>query len=236
MDEQGVEAIWLFPTLGVLYEEKLTHDTEALCTLFSAFNRWLEEDWGLSRGRIFAAPYISLADVKWACSELEWALERAARIIVMRPAAAWTADGPRAPGSTCFDPFWARAAEAGITVVIHTGNSGYSTNGYDEGGFGLASVGMDQCPSVAGLVLERAANDFLLDLAYKNVFERFPNLRIASIENGSTLSAPMAVPSKRGKRSAAVGAPSSAFLDEPNSATTRADGWLARIARSSAPA
>jgi predicted TIM-barrel fold metal-dependent hydrolase len=44
---------------------------------------------------------------------------------------------------------------------------------------------MDHCPSVAGLVLERAANDFLLDLAYKNVFERFPNLRIASIENGS---------------------------------------------------
>ena len=185
MDEQGVEAIWLFPTLGVLYEEKLTHDTEALCTLFSAFNRWLEEDWGLSRGRIFAAPYISLADVKWACSELEWALERDARIGVMRPAAARTADGPRAPGSTCFDPFWARAAEAGITVVIHTGNSGFSTNGYDEGGFGLASVGMDHCPSVAGLVLERAANDFLLDLAYKKVFERFPNLRIASIENGS---------------------------------------------------
>jgi len=185
MDEQGVEAIWLFPTLGVLYEEKLTHDTEALCTLFSAFNRWLEEDWGLSCGRIFAAPYISLADVKWACSELEWALERDARIVVMRPAAARTADGPRAPGSTCFDPFWARAAEAGITVVIHTGNSGFFTNGYDEGGFGLASVGMDQCPSVAGLVLERAANDFLLDLAYKKVFERFPNLRIASIENDS---------------------------------------------------
>jgi len=185
MDEQGLEAVWLFPTLGVLYEEKLKHDTEALCTLFSAFNRWLEEDWGLSRGRIFAAPYLSLADVDWACAELEWALERDARIIVMRPAAAWTAEGPRAPGSACFDPFWARAAEAGVTVVIHTGNSGYSSNGYDEGGFGLASVGMDQCPSVAGLVLERAANDFLLDLAYKKVFERFPNLRIASIENGS---------------------------------------------------
>lgn len=44
---------------------------------------------------------------------------------------------------------------------------------------------MDRCPSVAGLVLERSANDFLLDLAYKKVFERFPNLRIASVENGS---------------------------------------------------
>ena len=25
MDEQGLEAIWLFPTLGVLYEELLKH-------------------------------------------------------------------------------------------------------------------------------------------------------------------------------------------------------------------
>lgn len=185
MDAQGLEAIWLFPTLGVLYEEKLKHDTEAVCVLFSAFNRWLEEDWGLARERIFAAPYISLADVTWACAELEWALARDARIVVMRPAAVWTAAGPRAPGSACFDPFWARAAEAGITVVIHTGNAGYSSNGYDDEGFGLASVGMDDRPSVAGLVLERAANDFLLDLAYKKVFERFPRLRVASIENGS---------------------------------------------------
>jgi len=38
---------------------------------------------------------------------------------------------------------------------------------------------------VTGLALERAANDFLLNLAYEKVFERFPNLRIASIENGS---------------------------------------------------
>ena len=185
MDEQGVDGIWLFPTLGVLFEEKLKHDTEAVCTLFTAFNRWLEEDWGLSRERIFAAPYITLADVDWACAELEWALAHDARIIVMRPAAVWTADGPRSPGSECFDPFWARVNEAGVTTVIHTGNSGYSNNGYDSEGFGLGSVGMDRRPSVSGLALERAANDFLLTLAYERVFERFCNLRIASIENGS---------------------------------------------------
>lgn len=186
MDEQGIEAIWLFPTLGVLYEEKLKHDIEALCTMFTGFNRWLDEDWGLSSERISAAPYLTLADVKWAAAELEWALARDARIVVMRPAAAWTAAGPRAPGHECFDPFWARANEAGITVVVHTGNSGYANNGYDDEGFGLASVGMDQAPSVTGLALERSANDFLLDLCYKKVFERFPNLRVASIENGSS--------------------------------------------------
>ncbi len=60
MDEQGLDQAWLFPTLGMIYEEALRHDPEAVTILFSAFNRWLEEDWGFAyQDRIFAAPYIS---------------------------------------------------------------------------------------------------------------------------------------------------------------------------------
>jgi hypothetical protein len=85
MDLQGLEAVWLFPTLGVLYEELLKHDTEAVKTQFTAFNRWVEEDWGCNyRERIFAAPYISLCDVNWACQQLEWALSGGARVVCMR--------------------------------------------------------------------------------------------------------------------------------------------------------
>ena len=186
MDEQGVDAIWLFPTLGVLYEEIIKRDVEAVCTLFEGFNRWLDEDWGLSReDRLFSAPYIPLGDVEWACRELEWALERDARLIVMRPAAVFTAEGSYSPGDTRFDPFWARANESGITVAVHTGNSGYSTNGYSNDGFGRASIGMSRRPSVKNLVLGRAASDFLFAISCDKLFERFPNLRIASIENGS---------------------------------------------------
>lgn len=186
MDEQGIESVWLFPTLGVLYEEPLKHDPEAVCATFEGFNRWLDEDWGLSRdGRIFSAPYISLADVDWACREVEWALGRDARVLVMRPAAAWTAGGVRSPADACFDSFWARVNEAGVTVIAHTGNSGYSNNGYAPDSFGRSSIGMSRRPSVKSLVMERAANDFLLTLAFDKLFERFPNVRIGSVENGS---------------------------------------------------
>ena len=34
-----------------------------------------------------------------------------------------------------FDPFWARVDEAGITVVVHAGDSGLSSNGYAVDGF-----------------------------------------------------------------------------------------------------
>jgi predicted TIM-barrel fold metal-dependent hydrolase len=185
LDEFELEAVWLFPTLGVLYEEPLKHDPEAVTLTFRAFNRWLEEDWGFAyRERIFAAPYLSLADVGWAVEELDWALARGARVVCLRPAPAWTADGPRSPADPCFDPFWARVAEAGITVVAHAGDSGYSSQGYARDGF-TSSFDDHLAPNVRLFHIERAIHDFLATLLFDRLFERFPNVRLASVENGS---------------------------------------------------
>ncbi|MBM3672988.1 MAG: amidohydrolase [Actinobacteria bacterium] len=185
MDEQGIEKIWLFPTLAILYEELLKHDPKAVTLTFTAFNRWLEEDWGCNyRGRIFTAPYLSLCDVDWAVRELEWALDHDARVVVMRPAAPTTRSGQLSPGDPAFDPFWARAAEAGITVVVHAGDSGYSSQGYAKDGFAATFEGAGR-PSIKVLAIERAAYDFLLSLSFDKLYERFPNLRVASVENGS---------------------------------------------------
>jgi predicted TIM-barrel fold metal-dependent hydrolase len=184
MDEQGLDAAWLFPTLGVLYEEPLKKDVDALCTTFSAFNQWLEEDWGFNhKDRIFTSPYISLADVDWACSQLEWALERDARILVMRPSAVFTRNGPRNPGHEDFDPFWARVNEAGITVVTHIGATRHDSNGYDTKSIDTLSMGPR--PSVTNFQRSRNINDFLASMVFDRLFERFPNLRVASVENGS---------------------------------------------------
>ncbi len=184
MDEQKLDAAWLFPTQGVLYEEHLKKDVEAVRTTFTAFNRWLEEDWGLTyMDRIFTAPYISLADVDWACAELEWALERDARIVVMRPSAVFTRQGPRNPGHTDFDPFWARVNEAGITVVAHIGATRHDNNGYDKKSVDV--LGMMPRPTIANFHRARNINDFLASMVFDKLFERFPNLRIASVENGA---------------------------------------------------
>ncbi|MCH2171364.1 amidohydrolase [Myxococcota bacterium] len=187
LEDQGLEAVWLFPTLGVLYEELLKHDTEAVVVMFRAFNRWLQEDWGLNyENRIFASPYIALADVASACEELEWSLAQGARTVVIRPAAVWTAnDGVCSPADPLFDPFWARVNEAGITVVVHAGDSGYTTHGYVRDGFSAAFGGSPLAPNIKHFNIERAAYDFLITLSYSRLFERFPNVRVASIENGA---------------------------------------------------
>lgn len=190
MDQQGISSVWLFPTLGVLYEELIKHDTEGLGVLFRGFNRWLEEDWGFAyQNRIYASPYITLADVNWACEELEWALDNDARTVVMRPAPVITPHGPRSPGDEMFDPFWSRVNEAGITVVVHAGDSGYTSQGYDEDGFGAEfggpGVRKKGAPTIKAFNIERAAQDWLLTMSFERMYERFPNLRVASVENGS---------------------------------------------------
>ena len=114
MDQQGLEACIMLPTIGVGMEAALEHDQEACAAVFTAFNRWLDEDWGLNfEDRIYGAPYVSLIDLDWAVSELEWALDHDVRVVLMRPGSVNTRHGRRTPGDPAHDPFWARLNEAG---------------------------------------------------------------------------------------------------------------------------
>jgi predicted TIM-barrel fold metal-dependent hydrolase len=169
----------------MIYEEPLRRDPEAVCHTFRAFNRWVEEDWGFAyQERIYAAPYITLADPQWAIDELEWAIDRGARLVVMRPAAPTTALGQRSPFDPMFEGFWSTLADAGITLVVHASDGGVSSNGYAEDGF-AAKFGGGWQPSVKMFAIERAVTDFLLSMLFSNLFQRLPRLRVASVENGA---------------------------------------------------
>ena len=185
LDAQGLEGCFMFPTLGMIYEEPLREDPEAVGKTFRAFNQWLLEDWGFDyAGRILSAPYLTLADVDWAVAELEWALDHGARMIVMRPAAPTTVTGRRSPFDASFDPFWARVNEAGITVVVHAGDSGPSSDGYAADGF-AANFRAGFAPTIKSFAIEKAVHDYLLSMVLANHFARFPRLRVASVENGA---------------------------------------------------
>ena len=187
LDEFGLEAVWLFPTLGILYEELLKHDIEAVTTLFTAFNRWLDDDWGLDyqgthlRVAVHHARRPRLGDPRARVGDRpRRAHDRDA------PGRAAHRDGQIPASDPRNDPFWARVNEAGITVVAHAGDSGYSSNGYAVDGFAAGFSGNGRwAPSVKAFHIERAAYDFLITLVFDKLFERFPNVRVASVENGS---------------------------------------------------
>ncbi len=193
LDRQGLAGVWLFPTLGMLYEQLLKDDVEACAVMMQAFNQWLLEDWGYAyENKIFAAPYLCLGDVDAAAAEVDKVLAAGARVVVMRPAAVTTPTGIKSPFDPYFDPVWARINEAGISLVIHAGDSGYSTQGYADKMFSTAGLGNTgySGPSIAHFSIERAAQDWLIQAVFQKIFDRFPNLRFASVENGSDFLAP----------------------------------------------
>ena len=188
MDDQGLAAALLFPTLGCGVEQALRYDIPATVASLSAFNRWLDDDWGFSYNeRVIAAPMISLADVDAAIHEIDWALGRGARVVHVRPAPVPTG-GPkgRSLGDKAHDPVWARLAEANLPVAFHLGDSGYNAMlGAPWGG--AEDFAPFREPDVLGQLIigDRAIHDTMASLIVHGVFKRHPGLRVASIENGS---------------------------------------------------
>jgi predicted TIM-barrel fold metal-dependent hydrolase len=210
LDEQGVEACFMFPTLGVGMESALEHDKPALLAGFRAFNRWLQDDWGCNHdGRIFAAPYVTLADVDWAIEELEWALSNDARVINMRASSVVGDDGGRRSlGHPLHERFWDRLDESGITLAIHSGDAGY--------GFMLDYWGQNsefesfRYSPFKSLLTYSPISDAIVSLIAEGVFARHANLRVATIENGSEWVWPLFKKLKK-----AYGQHSYAFAEDP---------------------
>jgi predicted TIM-barrel fold metal-dependent hydrolase len=195
MDQQGVEACWMFPSQGVCMEGVMQPDVEAIIDIFRAFNRWIEDEWGFAyRDRIFAAPYLTLSDLDAALAELEWVLDRGARIVAVRPGPVFTPEGWRSPADPAFDPFWARVAEARLVVACHPGfDDGYRdvedavarSWGYrSRRRPGPVSSLNFYEPVIGALMDHRLIRDFVVVIIAHGLFERHPGLRLASIENG----------------------------------------------------
>ena len=185
MDAQGVEGCFLFPSLGVGLEEPLTGDPEAIHATFHALNEWVCDTWGFASGeRIFGAAVISFADPDRAVGELRWALDRDARMLCLRPAPAPTARGNLLPSDPAFNAFWALAAEAGVTIGYHSGDSGQA---YITRHWGAAdsheSFGFT--PLYLLMSADRPIYETVTALLAGGVLTRHPGLRIASIESGS---------------------------------------------------
>ncbi len=195
MDDQGVEACWMFPSQGVCMEGVMQPDIAAILDIFRGFNRWLDDEWGFAyKDRIFASPYLTLSDLDAAIKELDWALDRGARIIALRPGPVFTPEGWRSPADPVFDPFWARVAEARLIVAAHPGfDDGYrdvedavaQAWGYaNRRKAGSVSSLNFYEPIVAALMGQRLIHDFMVVIVAHGLFERHPGLRFASIENG----------------------------------------------------
>ncbi|MAT51140.1 MAG: amidohydrolase [Porticoccaceae bacterium] len=187
MDQQGIHAALVFPTLASVIEERLGHRHDLVAALFHSLNQWTQEEWGFARdNRLFSVPMIGLGDVDLAVKELDFVLKSGARAVGIRPAPVPNVHGSKSFGLPEFDPFWARCAEAKIFVCFHASDSGYDRVYRDWAGGGTEFVPFEKDPFKQTLeLLERPIADSMSAMVCHGALERHPDLRVVSVENGS---------------------------------------------------
>jgi predicted TIM-barrel fold metal-dependent hydrolase len=168
--------VLLYPGLALTVEHQLRDDRDVCVANMRAFNEWLDDEWGFAyRDRIFAVPFLTLVDLDAAVRDLEWALDRGARVVHLL----FTPVDGKSIADPSFDPFWARLEEAGVPISFHGCDSGYSelfTTQWGEA---------PRPPAHAQSAFQRAMFYTLASLVLHNLFGRFPDLQAMSIENGS---------------------------------------------------
>ena len=190
MDSQGLDRTLMFPTLASLLEERMRDDPEMIHAVVHSLNEWIYEEWSFNHeDRIFATPVITLPIVEKAIEELEWCVERGARTVLIRPAPAPSYGGSRSIGFEEFDPFWQAVVDNDVLISMHASDSGYSRYQADWTGpqemlpfrpdpFRMLTIG------------KRPIEDTMAALVCHGALTRFPDLRLATVENGGDWVAP----------------------------------------------
>jgi predicted TIM-barrel fold metal-dependent hydrolase len=175
----------MFPTLASLLEERMRDDPDMIHAVIHSLNEWMYEEWSFNyEDRIFATPVITLPIVDKALEELKWVLERGAKTVLVRPAPVPGYRGSRSFGFPEFDPFWQAVVDADILVSMHASDSGYTR--YQNDWTGPAEMLPFQHNAFKYLTMgDRVIEDTMAALLCHGVLTRFPDLRIASVENGA---------------------------------------------------
>jgi predicted TIM-barrel fold metal-dependent hydrolase len=193
MDEQGLDRALMFPTLASLLEHRMRDEPELTHAVIHALNEWMYETWTFNyEDRIFSTPVITLPIVERAIEELEWVVERGARVVLIRPAPVPGYRGSRSFGLPEFDPFWEKVVEADILVAMHSSDSGYEE--YANDWLGSDSEMLPFKPEAFRMLSSwRPIEDSVSALICHGALSRFPKLKVAVIENGSSWVEPLLV-------------------------------------------
>lgn len=186
LDHQGVVEALNYPTLGSLVEHSSADDPQLTLAIIHALNEWILEHWNFNhQDRLFTTPIINLSEVDAAQRELAWILENGAKAALIKPGPVNGLHGWRSPALPEFDPFWRDVEAAGLPIVLHASyppldeyvnrwEPAHTQNFMTQSAFRWMVLG------------HREIADMLTALICHGTLTRFPKLRIASVENGSS--------------------------------------------------
>ena len=183
LDAYQIDCQLVFSTFAP--SQFLSGDPELLWGGVRAHTRALA-DFCAHDARLLPVPLIPFADVEHALAELDFALELGCGGVLVQTTAPSREMGPSHPA---LDPFWARLQDADVPFVTHVGTGGRLVPaGYRANGRPLPPDflgGGENIRSKDFINIGYWPENFLATLALDGVFERFPRLRGASIEQGA---------------------------------------------------
>jgi hypothetical protein len=112
LDQWGVNAGVLFPTVGILWD---VEDHELAAAYARAYNNWINDFASSVRSRVIPIAHIALQDVESALAELKRCIRLGFKGIFLAPENV----GGRRFSHPDFDPIWRECEEAGIPACLH---------------------------------------------------------------------------------------------------------------------
>jgi predicted TIM-barrel fold metal-dependent hydrolase len=190
LDDLGIAGALMFPTLASLLEVRFTDDPELTGTVIHAFNEWLHDEWSFNyQDRIFSTPIVNPCIPERGITELDWLVERGARVVLLRPAPVAGFRGTRSPFLPEFDAFWGRVAETGVLVALHASDSGYQRHVNEWEGTEREMQAFKPQPFYDAVTPGRAISDAMTSAICHGMLSRFPTVKLASVENGGNWAA-----------------------------------------------
>ena len=190
LDEMGVEACLLFvgliiSTLGWLHVFGQKKGYEGANAVLHAYNQYVLDEFTFNyQDRLYATPFLSLWDLDWAVKEAKWLIDNGARVVTLPTGPGL--DG-RAPADSYYDPLWSMLNEAGILISYHVGDASFlheQVRMWGEEPLLNRRSGQSAWQwmfTFSEIPIMMTMSSFI----YANFFERFPNLRMVSVENGA---------------------------------------------------
>jgi predicted TIM-barrel fold metal-dependent hydrolase len=183
LDEFGVEGCILFvgefvSTFGYYPQNAIGN------RVLHAYNEYLHEHWGFAyQNRVFSTGLLSLWDLESSIAEAKWLVERGVRVVCMPMGPA----GGKSPADPYFDPVWQILNDAKVAVTFHVSEANFMHPLIRE--FGEQPLQSRRTGQTAWQWMfcysELPVQITMANIIYHNFFERFPNIRMASVENGA---------------------------------------------------
>jgi predicted TIM-barrel fold metal-dependent hydrolase len=169
MEKDGVSAEVLYPSLGLgLY---CIEDAAFQEALFRTYNDWLIDYCQKVPDRLYGIALISMYNIEHGIAEMERCKKQGIVGTMI-----WQVPDPKLPfTSDHYERFWAASQELELPVHLHilTG-FGASINRQTSHGIDRYRIGVNQT---------REIEDALFDMIFSGILERYPKLKIVSVEN-----------------------------------------------------